>query len=128
MCLELCGANSTEIAAELEQLAAHKDVIRTVSFEGYRMWNSQLVRNPNVTDVTDSLRRQGFRLYPLISSYVRAVGRSLGLPVVLRGRGVVEDGEGGGVIPASGVARMGEEHLRGGTLGTVGGVQVPVSD
>jgi len=54
---------------DLDELIKHKEFVSVVSFEGYRMWNGQLQRNDNVTDVVPRLKAAGFNLYPMISSY-----------------------------------------------------------
>jgi hypothetical protein len=71
MCLERCNETSTDIALSLSQLNGPlRSSVTSVSFELYNLGpNGQLITNSGLSNVGPSLRKSGFRTYPMISSY-----------------------------------------------------------
>jgi len=69
MCLERCGFTSQQINEQLDQIHKIKEILSAVSFEKYNLGpNSTLVTN-NLTDVCDTIQKDGLETWPMISSY-----------------------------------------------------------
>jgi hypothetical protein len=69
ICLERCGDNSTDIAAQLHQFAVNGSVLNAASFEDYNLGaNSQLIKN-NLTQVALPLKKLGISTWAMVSSY-----------------------------------------------------------
>jgi len=69
MCLERCGANSSDIARSLQEIEDHLALLPAVSFEMFNLGpNSTLVLN-NLTRVNQQLSAMGVETYPMISSW-----------------------------------------------------------
>jgi len=67
MCLERCGANSSQIQQDLQSIVQYK--VTRVAFEMYNLGpNGQLLLN-NLTQVNTFLTSHGINTYPMISSY-----------------------------------------------------------
>jgi len=70
MCLERCGANSTDIQMHLKQIKSHLDVFTGVSFELFNLGpNSTLIINSNLSNFGPILVNYGVETYPIVSSY-----------------------------------------------------------
>jgi len=69
MCLERCGDNSADIAAQLDQFRVNRSSFTDVSFELWNLGaNSTLITN-NLTKVSSELTSLGLGTWPMISSY-----------------------------------------------------------
>jgi len=69
MCLERCGDNSEDIAAEIAQFQVNRSSFTDVSFELFNLGpNSTLIVN-NLTRVSNPLTALGLGTWPMVSSY-----------------------------------------------------------
>jgi len=69
MCLERCGANTTEIEKNLQEISKIRDLLAAVSYERYNLGaNSTLILN-NLTDPTEKIQSFGLQTFPMVSSY-----------------------------------------------------------
>jgi hypothetical protein len=68
LCLERCGFNSAQIAAQLKQLQQHADIFSAVSFPMFELGpNSTLVGTPRLSNPLPHIQAMGFESYALIA-------------------------------------------------------------
>ena len=69
LCLEFCDETPEQIARNMAEIEARKDLFTAISFEKYTLGpNSTLVDN-NLTEVSQKLVLMGVEAWPLLSSF-----------------------------------------------------------